>query len=98
MKSYYFFLVELAEKEGVNLGAIAMAFEGYILSKYVSDNDFGMTFMLKLLFVLKRRIMVDMITEVKHINIEQGEKICCILHYGCRRNLIDCNLPLFFRF
>ena len=51
MKSYYFFLVELAEKEGVNLGAIAMAFEGYILSKYVSDNDFGMTFMLKLLFV-----------------------------------------------
>ena len=33
MKSYYFFLVELAEKEGVNLGAIAMAFEGYILSK-----------------------------------------------------------------
>ena len=51
MKSYYFVLVELAEKEGVNLGAIAMAFEGYILSKYVSDNDFGMTFMLKLLFV-----------------------------------------------
>ena len=46
-----FFLVELAEKEGVNLGAIAMAFEGYILSKYVSDNDFGMTFMQKLLFV-----------------------------------------------
>ena len=44
MKSYYFVLVELAEKEGVNLGAIAMAFEGYILSKYVSDNDFGMTF------------------------------------------------------
>ena len=36
--------------------------------------------------------MVDMITEVKHNNIEQGEKICCILHYGCRRNLIDCNL------
>ena len=51
MKSYYFVLVELAEKEGVNLGAIAMAFEGYILSKYVSDNDFGMTFMQKLLFV-----------------------------------------------
>ena len=51
LKSYYFVPVELAEKEGVNLGAIAMAFEGYILSKYVSDNDFGMTFMLKLLFV-----------------------------------------------
>ena len=39
--------------------------------------------------------MVDMITGVKHNNIEQGEKICCILHYGCRRNLIDCNLPFF---
>ena len=38
--------------------------------------------------------MVDMITEVKH-NIEQGEKICCILHYGCRRNLIDCNMQFF---
>ena len=34
--NYYYImlpLVELAEKEGVNLGAIAMAFEGYILSK-----------------------------------------------------------------
>ena len=39
--------------------------------------------------------MVDMITEVKHNNIEPGEKICCILHYGCRRNLIDCNLQFF---
>ena len=25
--------------------------------------------------------MVDMITEVKHNNIEQGEKICCIIYY-----------------
>ena len=25
--------------------------------------------------------MVDMITEVKHNNIERGEKICCILLY-----------------
>ena len=39
--------------------------------------------------------MVDMITEVKHNNIEPGEKICCILHYGCRRNLIDCILQFF---
>ena len=39
--------------------------------------------------------MVGLITEVKHNNIEQGEKICCILHYGYRRNLIDCNLPFF---
>ena len=43
--------------------------------------------------------MVDMITEVKHNNIERGEKnmLHITVHYGCRRNLIDCNLP-FFRF